>query len=100
MKMDDDHGILKNIIKTFPYHHQKILKSIFYLTKREEEITSERLYDVYKKFAKGKSISYPEMFDSLLELEVLGIVYTKTISHGIKSKKTIHFVYDNDLLED
>ena len=53
-----EHNKVTDIIMTLPSQQQKVLESLLYLTKRNEEITSGRLYEVYKEFSKGDSVSY------------------------------------------
>lgn len=97
-----EHNKVTDIIMTLPSQQQKVLESILYLTKRKEEITSGRLYDVYKEFSKGDSVSYRRIFDFINELEMLGLISTKTISRGRGKGRTniIDLQCDTDLLED
>lgn len=97
-----EHNKVTDIIMTLPSQQQKVLESILYLTNRKEEITSGRLYDVYKEFSKGDSVSYRRIFDFINELEMLGLISTKTISRGRGKGRTniIDLQCDNDLLED
>ena len=97
-----EHNKVTDIIMTLPSQQQKVLESILYLTKRKEEITSGRLYDVYKEFSKGDSVSYRRIFDFINELEMLGLISTKTISRGRGKGRTniIDLQCDTELLED
>ncbi|MGV8143112.1 MAG: orc1/cdc6 family replication initiation protein [Methanothermobacter sp.] len=97
-----EHNKVTDIIMTLPSQQQKVLESILYLTKRKEEITSGRLYDVYKEFSKGDSVSYRRIFDFINELEMLGLISTKTISRGRGKGRTniIDLQCDTGLLED
>ena len=97
-----EHNKVTDIIMTLPSQQQKVLESILYLTKRSEEITSGRLYDVYKEFSKGDSVSYRRIFDFINELEMLGLISTKTISRGRGKGRTniIDLQCDTDLLEE
>lgn len=97
-----EHNKVTDIIITLPSQQQKVLESILYLTKRKEEITSGRLYDVYKEFTKGDSVSYRRIFDFISELEQLGLISTKTISRGRGRGRTniIDLQCDTDLMED
>lgn len=97
-----EHNKVTDIIMTLPSQQQKVLESILYLTNRKEEITSGRLYDVYKEFSKGDSVSYRRIFDFINELEMLGLISTKTISRGRGKGRTniIDLQCDNNLLED
>lgn len=97
-----EHNKVTDIIMTLPTQQQKVLESILYLTKRNEEITSGRLYDIYKEFSKGDSVSYRRIFDFINELEMLGLISTKTISRGRGKGRTniIDLQCDTDLLED
>lgn len=97
-----EHNKVTDIIMTLPSQQQKVLESILYLTKRKEEITSGRLYDVYKEFSKGDSVSYRRIFDFINELEMLGLISTKTISRGRGKGRTniIDLQCDTNLLED
>ena len=97
-----EHNKVTDIIMTLPSQQQKVLESILYLTKRKEEITSGRLYDVYKEFSNGDSVSYRRIFDFINELEMLGLISTKTISRGRGKGRTniIDLQCDTGLLED
>ena len=97
-----EHNKVTDIIMTLPSQQQKVLESILYLTKRKEEITSGRLYDVYKEFSKGDSVSYRRIFDFINELEMLGLISTKTISRGRGKGRTniIDLQCDTELLEE
>jgi cell division control protein 6 len=97
-----EHNKVTDIIMTLPSQQQKVLESLLYLTKRKEEITSGRLYEVYKEFSKGDSVSYRRIFDFINELEMLGLISTKTISRGRGRGRTniIDLQCETDLLED
>lgn len=97
-----EHNKVTDIIMTLPSQQQKVLESLLYLTKRKEEITSGRLYEVYKEFSKGDSVSYRRIFDFINELEMLGLISTKTISRGRGKGRTniIDLQCEIDLLED
>ena len=58
-----EHNKVTDIVMTLPSQQQKVLESLIFLTKRKEEITSGRLYDVYKDITKGDSVSYRRIFD-------------------------------------
>jgi cell division control protein 6 len=97
-----EHNKVTDIIMTLPSQQQKVLESLLYLTKRREEITSGRLYEVYKEFSKGDSVSYRRIFDFINELEMLGLISTKTVSRGRGKGRTniIDLQCDVQLLED
>lgn len=97
-----EHNKITDIVMTLPSQQQKVLESLLFLTKRKEEITSGRLYDVYKEFSKGDSVSYRRIFDFINELEMLGLISTKTISRGRGKGRTniIDLQCDTSLLED
>lgn len=97
-----EHNKVTDIIMTLPSQQQKVLESILYLTNHKEEITSGRLYDIYKEFSKGDSVSYRRIFDFINELEMLGLISTKTISRGRGKGRTniIDLQCDTNLLED
>ncbi len=97
-----EHNKVTDIIMTLPSQQQKVLESLLYLTKRKEEITSGRLYEVYKEFSKGDSVSYRRIFDFINELEMLGLISTKTVSRGRGKGRTniIDLQCDVQLLED
>ncbi len=97
-----EHNKVTDIIMTLPSQQQKVLESLLYLTKRNEEITSGRLYEVYKEFSKGDSVSYRRIFDFINELEMLGLISTKTVSRGRGKGRTniIDLQCDVQLLED
>ncbi len=97
-----EHNKVTDIIMTLPSQQQKVLESLLYLTIRNEEITSGRLYEVYKEFSKGDSVSYRRIFDFINELEMLGLISTKTVSRGRGKGRTniIDLQCDVKLLED
>jgi len=97
-----EHNKVTDIVMTLPSQQQKVLESILYLTKEKEEITSGRLYEVYKEFSKGDSVSYRRIFDFINELEMLGLISTKTISRGRGKGRTkiIDLQCEMGLLED
>ena len=97
-----EHNKITDIILTLPSQQQRVLESILYLTKRKEEITSGRLYEVYKEIAKGDSVSYRRIFDFINELEMLGLISTNTVSRGRGKGRTniIDLQCDTSLLED
>ncbi len=97
-----EHNKVTDIVMTLPSQQQKVLESLIYLTKRKEEITSGRLYDVYKDITKGDSVSYRRIFDFINELEMLGLISTKTVSRGRGKGRTnlITLQCDMVLLED
>ncbi len=97
-----EHNKVTDIIMTLPSQQQKVLESLLYLTKRNEEITSGRLYEVYKEFSKGDSVSYRRIFDFINELEMLGLISTKTVSRGRGKGRTniIDLQCDINLLEE
>ena len=43
---------------------------------------SGRLYEVYQDLSKNDSVSYRRLFDFVNELEMLGLISTKTVSRG------------------
>ncbi|NLU04488.1 MAG: AAA family ATPase [Methanothermobacter sp.] len=97
-----EHNKITDIILTLPRQQQRVLEAILYLTKRKEEITSGRLYEVYKEIAKGDSVSYRRIFDFINELEMLGLISTNTVSRGRGKGRTniIDLQCDTSLLED
>ena len=97
-----EHNKVTDIVMTLPSQQQKVLESLIFLTKRKEEITSGRLYDVYKDITKGDSVSYRRIFDFINELEMLGLISTKTVSRGRGKGRTnlITLQCDMVLLED
>ncbi|BDZ67266.1 hypothetical protein GCM10025860_07140 [Methanobacterium ferruginis] len=97
-----EHNKVTDIVMTLPSQQQKVLESLVFLTKRKEEITSGRLYDVYKDITKGDSVSYRRIFDFINELEMLGLISTKTVSRGRGKGRTnlITLQCDMELLED
>ena len=97
-----EHNKVTDIVMTLPSQQQKVLESILYLTKEKEEITSGRLYEVYKEFSKGDSVSYRRIFDFINELEMLGLISTKTISRvrGKGRTNIIDLQCEMGLLED
>ncbi len=97
-----EHNKITDIIMTLPSQQQRVLESILYLTKRKEEITSGRLFEVYKDVSRGDSVSYRRIFDFINELEMLGLISTNTISRGRAKGRTniIDLQCDTILLED
>ena len=89
-----EHNKVTDIIMTLPSQQQKVLESLLYLTKRKEEITSGRLYEVYKEFSKGDSVSYRRIFDFINELELLGLISTKTVSRGRGKEEPILLTFN------
>ncbi len=96
-----EHNKVTDIIMTLPSQQQRVLKAILYLTRRNEEITSGRLYEVYKKMSQGDAVSYRRIFDFINELEILGLISTNTISRGRGKGRTniIDLQCDTRLLE-
>ncbi|MBE2900010.1 cell division control protein Cdc6 [Methanothermobacter thermautotrophicus] len=97
-----EHNKITDIILTLPSQQQRVLEAILYLTKRKEEITSGRLYEVYKEIAKGDSVSYRRIFDFINELEMLGLISTNTVSRGRGKGRTniIDLQCETSILED
>ncbi|ADP76807.1 ORC complex protein Cdc6/Orc1 [Methanothermus fervidus DSM 2088] len=98
-----EHNKIVEIVSTLPAQQQRVLEAILYLTKRNEEITSGKLYETYKKLSRGKDIvSYRRIFDFINELELLGIISTNTVSRGRGRGRTniIKLQCDVSLLED
>jgi len=87
---------------TLPSQQQRVLESILFLTKRREEITSGRLYEVYKDVSKGDTVSYRRIFDFINELEMLGLISTNTVSRGRAKGRTniIDLQCETSILED
>lgn len=97
-----EHNKITDIIMTLPSQQQRVLESILYLTKRKEEITSGRLFEVYKDVSRGDTVSYRRIFDFINELEMLGLISTNTVSRGRAKGRTniIDLQCDTILLED
>ncbi|MDI9623287.1 MAG: orc1/cdc6 family replication initiation protein [Methanothermobacter sp.] len=96
-----EHNKVTDIIMTLPSQQQRVLEAILYLTKRGEEITSGRLYEIYKKISQGDSVSYRRIFDFVNELELLGLISTNTVSKGRGKGRTniIKLQCDTSVLE-
>jgi len=96
-----EHNKLTDIIITLPAQQQRVLEAILKLTKEKEEISSGKLYDVYKDVSKGDFVSYRRIFDFVNELEMLGIISTNTVSRGRGKGRTniITLQCDLDILE-
>lgn len=77
-----EHNKVFDVVVTLPLQQQKVLETIAYLTEKNEEITSGRLYEVYQDLSKNDSVSYRRLFDFVNELEMLGLISTKTVSRG------------------
>ena len=97
-----EYNKVTDIIMTLPAQQQRVLEAISKLTQKNEEITSGKLYDVYKEVSKGDSVSYRRIFDFINELEMLGIISTNTVSRGRGKGRTniITLQCDMDILED
>lgn len=96
-----EHSKIIDVVVTLPIQQQKVLESITYLTKKREEITSGRLYEVYQDLAKNDKVSYRRIFDFINELEMLGLISTNTISRGRGKGRTniITLQCDIELIE-
>ncbi|MDL2247032.1 orc1/cdc6 family replication initiation protein, partial [Methanobrevibacter sp. OttesenSCG-928-K11] len=96
-----EHNKVTDIILTLPTQQQRVLEALLRLTQSDEEITSGKLYDMYKNISKGDSVTYRRIFDFINELEMLGIISTNTISRGRGKGRTniIALQCDTDLLE-
>ncbi len=96
-----EHNKIIDVIVTLPIQQQKVLETITYLTKKREEITSGRLYEVYQDLAKNDTVSYRRLFDFVNELEMLGLISTNTISRGRGKGRTniITLQCDLDLID-
>ena len=96
-----EHNKVTDIINTLPTQQQRVLEAILILTQDNEEISSGKLYDTYKKVSKGDSVTYRRIFDSINELEMLGIISTNTISRGRGKGRTniIKLQCDEQLVE-
>lgn len=97
-----EHNKITDIVMTLPSQQQRVLESILFLTKRREEITSGRLYEVYKDVSKGDTVSYRRIFDFINELEMLGLISTNTVSRGRAKGRTniIDLQCETSILED
>lgn len=97
-----EHSKVKEIIETLPSQQLRVLESVLYLTKQNEEISSGKLFDVYKSLAKGDSVSYRRIFDFVNELELLGLISTNTVSRGRGKGRTniIELQCEEELLEE
>lgn len=96
-----EHNKVTEIIKTLPLQQQRVLEAILNLTKRNEEITSGKLYDAYTEVSNQDAVTYRRIFDFINELELLGIISTNTISRGRGKGRTniIKLQCDKNLLE-
>lgn len=96
-----EHNKVTDIINTLPTQQQRVLEAILILTQDNEEISSGKLYDTYKKVSKGDSVTYRRIFDFINELEILGIISTNTISRGRGKGRTniIKLQCDEQLVE-
>ena len=96
-----EHSKIIDVVVTLPIQQQKVLQSITYLTKKREEITSGRLYEVYQDLAKNDKVTYRRIFDFINELEMLGLISTNTISRGRGKGRTniITLQCDIELIE-
>ena len=96
-----EHNKIIDVVMTLPLQQQKVLESINYLTKKNEEITSGSLYEVYQDLAKNDKVSYRRLFDFINELEMLGLISANTISRGRGKGRTniITLQCDPDLID-
>ena len=96
-----EHNKVTDIILTLPTQQQRVLEALLKLTQSKEEITSGKLYNTYEELSKGDSVTYRRIFDFINELEMLGIISTKTVSRGRGKGRTniIQLQCDLDLLE-
>ena len=96
-----EHNKINEIISTLPLQPQRVLLAILTLTKQKEEITSGKLYECYTEISKNDAVTYRRIFDFITELELLGIISTKTISRGRAKGRTniIKLQCDETLLE-
>ena len=96
-----EHNKVTDIINTLPTQQQRVLEAILILTQDNEEISSGKLYDTYKKVSKGDSVTYRRIFDFINELEMLGIISTNAISSGREKGRTniIKLQCDEQLVE-
>jgi cell division control protein 6 len=98
-----EHNTITDIIVNLPIQQQRILEALLDLTKKNEEITSGKLYDTYLEICKGDSgVSYRRIFDLINQLELLGILSTNTISKGRGKGRTniISLQCDCNIIED
>ncbi len=96
-----EHSKVSEILSTLPFQQQRVLEAILTLTKQKEEITSGKLYEAYTEISKKDAVTYRRIFDFITELELLGIISTKTISRGRGKGRTniIKLQCDENLLE-
>ena len=96
-----EHNKVTEIIQTLPLQQQRVLEAILNLTKRDEEISSGKLYEEYKELSKKDAVTYRRIFDFINELELLGIISTNTISRGRGKGRTniIKLQCNENLLE-
>jgi len=96
-----EHNKVTDIVMTLPSQQQRVLEAILHLTEQNEEITSGRLYEVYKMISQGDSVSYRRIFDFVNELELLGLISTETVSKGRGKGRTniIKLQCDTSILE-
>ena len=96
-----EHNKVSDIISTLPLQQQRVLEAILDLSRKKEEITSGKLYEVYSDISKKDAVTYRRIFDFINELEMLGIISTNTISRGRGKGRTniIKLQCDESLLE-
>ena len=96
-----EHNKITEVIQTLPLQQQRVLEAILNLTKKDEEITSGKLYEEYTSVSQSDTVTYRRIFDFINELEMLGIISTNTISRGRGKGRTniIKLQCDESLLE-
>lgn len=97
-----EHNKITDIIITLPAQQQRVLEAILKLTiEEDDDITSGKLYEVYKEITVGDVVTYRRIFDFINELEMLGLISTNTVSRGRGKGRTniIKLQCDTKLLE-
>ncbi|WP_305554791.1 orc1/cdc6 family replication initiation protein [Methanobrevibacter sp. V74] len=96
-----EHNKVSEILSTLPLQQQRLLEAILNLTKKNEEITSGKLYETYTDISKKDAVTYRRIFDFINDLELLGLISTNTVSRGRGKGRTniIKLQCDENLLE-
>ena len=57
-----EHNKVSEILSTLPLQQQRLLEAILNLTKKNEEITSGKLYETYTDISKKDAVTYRRIF--------------------------------------
>jgi len=92
-----EHDNVTDIITTLTKQQQRVLAAI--IVKKWGEATSSEVYEAYEEASQGDSVSYRRMFDYVKELELLGLISTRTVPDGRGRTTIIKLRRDPSMLE-